>query len=287
MADRAFDLFLSLQDNRGRAKKIIFWKSLMMDWSLQELIKEKMNKSNYILVGLLLLSTGVSAQSYHDSIPKSAQGLKCDAPLYAEVTPSGEWSDGNSLHAGLNASMDLSAYTTFGGRRHRSGFAQTANVAYATPIGKKGSLVVGGNLSHVSEGSNNYVTGSLYAELGYRFNDQWSATIYGQKSIGSNGFYPYSYYGYPSLAYSGLMSPYGLGYYGYGVGAYGYGLGPYGNGFGSGYYGNVDRIGASVQWKPSPSFSLQLSVEKDWYHDPYKDGVFGPHKYDYPLPKVQ
>ena len=255
--------------------------------SLLEIIKVMMNKRNYILTGLMLLSTGISAQSHNDSIPKSAQSIKSKASLYTEVVPREGWSDGNSLHAGLNASMDLSVYTTFGGRRHRSGFAQTANVAYARPIGKKGSLVVGGNLSHVSEGSNNYVTGSLYAELGYRFNDQWSATIYGQKSIGSNGFYPYSYYGYPSLAYSGLMSPYGLGHYGYGVGAYGYGLGLYGNGFGSGYYENVDRIGASVQWKPSPSFSLQLSVEKDWYHDPYKDGAFGPHKYDYPLPKVQ
>lgn len=236
-----------------------------------------------MLMGLLLLSTGISSQSHNDSIPKSAQRIKSKAPLYTEAVPREEWSDGNSLHAGLNASMDLSAYTTFGGRRHRSGFAQTANVAYAAPLGKKGSLVVGGNLSHVNEGSNNYVTGSVYAELGYRFNDQWSATIYGQKLIGSNGFYPYSYYGYPSLAYS----PYGFGPYGYGVGAYGYGFGPYGYGFGPGYYGNVDRVGTSVQWKPSPSFSLQLSVEKDWYHDPYKDSAFGPHKYDYPLPKVQ
>jgi len=241
--------------------------------SLLEMINEMMNKSNYMLMGLLLLSTGISAQSHNDSIPKSTQSIKSKVPVYTEAVPREEWSDGNSLHAGLNASMDLSAYTTFGGRRHRSGFAQTANVAYAAPLGKKGSLIVGGNLSHVNEGSNNYVTGSVYAELGYRFNDQWSATIYGQKSIGSNGFYPYSYYGYPSLAYQGLMSPYGFG--------------PYGYGFGPGYYGNVDRVGASVQWKPSPSFSLQLSVEKDWYHDPYKDSAFGPHKYDYPLPKVQ
>ena len=248
------------------------------DWSLQELIKEMMKKSNYMLVGLLLLSTGVSAQAYQDSIPKSAQGLKSDAPLYAEVTPSGEWSDGNSLHAGLNASMDLSAYTTFGGRHHHSGFAQTANVAYATPIGKKGSLVVGGSLSHVNEGTNNYVTGSVYAELGYRFNDQWSAFIYGQKSIGSNGFYPYSYYGCSPLGYQSLMSPFGWGPYG--IGAYSYGAG-------SNFFNNVDRVGASVLWKPSPSFSLQLSVEKDWYRDPYKDSVFGSHKYDYPLPKVQ
>ena len=152
-------------------------------------------------MGLLLLSTGIRAQTHNDSIPKSARSMTSKTPLHThtEAISSEEWSDGNSLHAGLNASMDLSAYTTFGGRRHRSGLAQTVNVAYATPLGKNGSLVVGGNVSHVNEGSSNYVTGSVYAELGYRFNDQWSATIYGQKSIGSNGFYPYSYYGYPSL----------------------------------------------------------------------------------------
>lgn len=256
-----------------------------MIWMLLEKKKEMIHKSNYILMGLLLLSTDISAQSHNDSIPKSAQSIKSKASLYTEEMPGEEWSDGNSLRAGLNASMDLSVYTTFGGRRHRSGFAQTANVAYATPLGKKGSLVVGGNLSHVNEGSNNYVSGSVYAELGYRFNDQWSATIYGQKSIGSNGYYPYSYYGYPSLGYQSLMSPYGYNPYNYDVWPYGYGS--YGYGFGPGYYGNVDRVGATVQWRPSPSFSLQLSVEKDWYHDPYKDSAFGSHKYDYPLPKVQ
>ena len=236
-------------------------------------------------MGLLLLSTGIRAQTHNDSIPKSARSMTSKTPLHThtEAVSSEEWSDGNSLHAGLNASMDLSAYTTFGGRRHRSGLARTVNVAYATPLGKNGSLVVGGNVSHVNEGSSNYVTGSVYAELGYRFNDQWSATIYGQKSIGSSGFYPYSYYGYPSLGYQSLMCPYSFDPYGVG----GYGFGPYDYGWGPGYYGNVDRIGASVQWKPSPSFSLQLSVEKDWYHDPYKDSAFGPHKYDYPLPKVQ
>ena len=153
-------------------------------------------------MGLLLLSTGIRAQTHNDSIPKSARSMTSKTPLHThtEAISSEEWSDGNSLHAGLNASMDLSAYTTFGGRRHRSGLAQTVNVAYATPLGKNGSLVVGGNVSHVNEGSSNYVTGSVYAELGYRFNDQWSATIYGQKSIGSNGFYPYSYYGYKTTS---------------------------------------------------------------------------------------
>lgn len=110
--------------------------------SLLEIIKVMMNKRNYILTGLMLLSTGISAQSHNDSIPKSAQSIKSKASLYTEVVPREGWSDGNSLHAGLNASMDLSVYTTFGGRRHRSGFAQTANVAYATPIGKRVVLLL-------------------------------------------------------------------------------------------------------------------------------------------------
>ena len=232
-----------------------------------------MNNKKYMLAGTLLLCGGMSAWAQSaDSISKGSTPSD-RLPLAVEASPRSEWGYGNSLHAGLNASMDLSAYTTFGGRRHRSGLAQTVNVAYATPLGKKGSLVVGGDISHVHEGSNHYVNGSLYAELGYQFNEHWTASVYGQKSFGNSGLYPG--YGWGDWGYPSRMTPYGCGLYGYGLG------------WGTGYYSNPDRLGATVRWTPSPSFSMQLSVEKDWYHDPYKDSTFGPYKYSYPLPKVQ
>lgn len=174
---------------------------------------------------------------------------------------------GNTLHEGLNASMDLSVYTTIGGRSHHSGMAQSLSAAYVSPLGKKGWLTVGGRISHFNDGGNNYASGAVWGELGYQFNDNLSATVYGQLAVGNTG--------------------YGLGYYSpYGWGGMGYSpwYGGWGNdAWGANYLDNVNRLGASLRWTPSPSFSMQVSVEKDWLPHSSVPSYSDRYKYSYPL----
>ena len=164
------------------------------------------------------------------------------------------------LHRGLNASVDLSVMAAFGRHAPRgAGFAQQVNVTYLSPLGKHGWLATGGYLQHLNWDGVNATSGGLYAELGYRFNNHWAVYVYGQKSLVNNGL-P----GCPAY-YAG-----GMGYYGRGVGLYG-----------SPYYNNTgDKIGAAVKWTPNPAFSVQLSVEKNWYPN---HNYYG-KQYDYPVP---
>lgn len=170
----------------------------------------------------------------------------------ASIKPQGEEKSRGALHG----SVGLSIMAGFGkGAPHGAGFAQNVNLDYTAPLGKRGWLTVGGYMNHLNWGGINITNGGLYGELGYNFNEHWSAYIYGQKSLANSGMagygYPY-YYGYP-------------GFYDYYDGCFGY------NPFG-------DRLGAAVRWTPNHNFSLQISVEKDWYP---KSGFGYNRKYDY------
>ena len=150
----------------------------------------------------------------------------------------------------FHASADLSVMAGFGkGAPHGAGFAQNIDAWYTTPLGNKGWLTAGGYLSHLNWDGINATGGGLYAELGYQFNDHWAAYVYGQKSLINSGVggYGYGYYGYP----------YYNAFWGYG----GYGNYPGYNPFG-------DKLGAAVRWTPNHNFSLEISVEKDWYPKP-------------------
>ncbi len=155
----------------------------------------------------------------------------------------------------LHGSVGLSLIAGFGkGAPKGAGFAQDISLNYSMPIGKRGWLTVGGYLNHLNWSGINTTSAGLYGELGYQINDNWSAFIYGQKSLANTGI---SGYGYP--------------YYG----CYSYGC----NGFGyPGYNPYADRLGAAIRWTPNKNFSLQLSVEKDWMP---KQGNDYYRKYDY------
>lgn len=164
------------------------------------------------------------------------------------------------LHRGLNASVDLSVMAAFGRHAPRgAGFAQRVNATYLSPLGKHGWLATGGYLQHLNWDGVNATSGGLYAELGYRFNDHWAVYVYGQKNLVNSGL-P----GYPAYYANGM------GYYGMGPAFYG-----------TPYYNNMgDKIGAAVRWTPNPTFSVQLSVEKNWYPN---NNYYG-KQYDYPVP---
>lgn len=164
------------------------------------------------------------------------------------------------LHHGLNASVNFSVMAAFGKHAPQGvGFAQQLNATYLAPLGKRGWLAAGGYLQHLNWDGANITSGGLYAELGYRFNEHWAAYVYGQKSLVNNGLK-----GYPAYYASGM------GYYGRGFGYYG-----------TPYYNNIgDKIGAAIRWTPNPTFSVQLSVEKNWY----PSGNYYEKQYDYPVP---
>ncbi len=172
-------------------------------------------------------------------------------------TPYSTYYNYGPLHAGLNVSLDLSAFATFGKHAKGGGFGQRLTAAWLQPLGRNGWVAAGGYVNHLTWNGNHYTSGGLTAEVGYRFNDHWAAYVYGQKSLVNQGA---AYGGYPLC--------------GRGLGAWGYS--PYMMGCELG-----DRLGAAVRWTPNPTFSVEISVEKGWA--PKGTGNYwGQHNYPTP-----
>lgn len=181
-----------------------------------------------------------------------------DLTLPAGVMPYyyGGWSS-YSLHEGMNVSMDLSAMVQ-SGKHARSGvgFRQRVDATYVMPLSKHWWATAGGYLDHVSWGGDSYLSEGLYGELGYQFNEHWSASIYAQKSLYNRNVGG----GYPYYGYGGYYGRHSFGLYG-----------PWD------YTGNLgDKIGAAVRWTPNRNFSIGVSVE----YNKYPNGV-GPYGWGY------
>lgn len=171
---------------------------------------------------------------------------------------------GYGLHRGLNVSLDLSAFATFGKNLpHKGGFSQNINATYLAPLTKDGKLWIagGGYFNNTFWGSDSYRDVGLYAILGYRFNEHWEAYVYGQLSV-SNNYSRYSnlYRGYPY---------YGWGWPVTGVMPLGYGMGAAG----------ANVLGAGVKYNVNKNFSIGLNVEGIWYNN--KTPVYF-DQYNYP-----
>ena len=193
----------------------------------------------------------------------------------------GYGSYGWGLHKGLNFSVDLSAFATFGKHApHRGGFTQTINATYLTPITKNNKLwmALGGYVNNINYGGDNLHDGGVYGILGYRFNEHWEAYAYGQLSIANNydnfygGYGPYGYGGYGAYGYGRFgMYPGMWGPIGCGIMPDGYGMGTPG----------ANVLGAGVRYT-NKNFSIGINVEGAWYNNStpsyYK-------KYDYPVPE--
>lgn len=207
-------------------------------------------------------ATGMSFQSTGSPFAKPVAGL-CQQDEANSNDISGYNSDDDTLthkkekkaKGELHGSVGLSVIAGFGkGAPKGVGFAQNISLNYTMPIGKRGWLTAGGYMNHLNWSGMNTTSAGLYGELGYQINDNWSAFVYGQKSLANTGACGYGY-------------PY-YGYYGYGCDGFGY----------PGYNPYADRLGAAIRWAPNKNFSLQLSVEKDWMP---KQGNGYYRKYDY------
>lgn len=126
------------------------------------------------------------------------------------------------LHKGLNINLGASVFAAFGKHApNGAGFGQDLSLMYAAPLTDKLSFAVGGWLSNAYWAHDRYTDAGINAVLGYKFDEHWEATIYGRKSIMNNPV-PYHFRSMQELG---------------------------------------DRIGASVRYNFSPSFSVQVSVE--------------------------
>lgn len=159
---------------------------------------------------------------------------------------------GYGLHRGLNVSLDLSAFATFGKNTpHKGGFSQNINATYLAPLTRDGKLWIagGGYFNNTFWGSDSYRDVGLYAILGYRFNEHWEAYVYGQLSVNNN----YSRYGNLYMGYP---------YYGWGCPATG--IMPLGYGMGA---TGANVLGAGVKYNINKNFSVGVNVEGIWYNN--------------------
>lgn len=130
---------------------------------------------------------------------------------------------GWDLHQGLNVSLGMSVFASFG--KHApsgAGFAQNISAMYAMPVSNKLSLAVGGYYGNFNWGNRSFQDAGINAMLAYRFDEHWEGYIYGEKSLMDKPMPPY------------LLDMTSLG----------------------------DKIGAAVKYNFSPSLSVTLSVEK-------------------------
>lgn len=162
----------------------------------------------------------------------------------------GRW-DNWQLHCGLNVSLGASVSAQFGKHaRSGVGFGQSISAMYAMPLSERASLAVGGYFNNLSWGRDNFREAGLSAVFGYQFDEHWEAYIYAQKSLTNN-------HQAPLPLYSSMYS-----------------LGGLHNGWG-------DRIGAAVRYNFNPSFSIEVSLEKQWLPNP--DNLYY-GRYNYPVP---
>ena len=188
---------------------------------------------------------------------------------------------GWGLHKGLNLSIDLSVFATFGKNApHWGGFTQTINATYLTPLTKDNKLwmALGTYINNINYGSDNFHDGGVYGMLGYKFNEHWEAYVYGQVSVANNYnsiYNRYAGYGYGPYGYRG----YGYGPFGYGMypGAWGMGVMPGGYGMGA---AGANVLGAGVRYT-NKNFSIGVSVEGNWYNTPKTPTYY--KQYDYPV----
>lgn len=179
---------------------------------------------------------------------------------------------GWGLHKGLNLSVDLSVFATFGKHApHWGGFTQTINATYLTPLTKDNKLwmALGTYLNNINYGGDNFRDGGVYGILGYQFNEHWEAYVYGQVNVANN---------YNSIynRYAGY-GPYGYGRYGMYPGAWGMGVMPGGYGMGA---AGANVLGAGVRYT-NKNFSIGVSVEGNWYNNPKTPTYY--KQYDYPV----
>ncbi len=150
-------------------------------------------------------------------------------PLMSYPYQSWGFLDSWSLHKGLNVNLGASVFAAFGkGAPSGAGFAQDVALMYALPLSKRLTLALGGWVEHCMWSGEQFTDGGISAVLGYRFNDRLEASAFVNKSVVDKRM---------PLRYAAM--------------------------------GDVgDRIGASLKYNFSPSFSMQITVQAARFNCP-------------------
>ena len=177
---------------------------------------------------------GVVADSLSAPLP-----LPLNTPLFGIPAPGFDgclpWYMGTygtmwNLHEGFNAQLGMSLMAGLGKHAPSGvGFGQTANLAYAMPLGKGFSVAAGLYLQNMDWGAYSQRDVGLSAVLGYQINDIVSVYAYGTKSF------------MPNREPSVMASPF--------------------------YPDNFrDRIGAMAEFKIGENAKISVSVERSSFN---------------------
>ncbi len=149
---------------------------------------------------------------------------------------------GRSLHEGLNASLDLSAFASFG-KGHFSGTAERIDLMYAKPVNNRLSVAVGGYFENLNSGIGSFRAAGISAFVNYRFNDHLEAYVYAQKNLMFNA--DGNRFGDPR----------------HGIGAYD-------------YYGNyADRIGLGLRYNFNQTTFLEVQFDVERRPDSFHQNI--------------
>ena len=104
------------------------------------------------------------------------------------------------LHDGLNVSFGTSVFASFGKNAfHGVGFTQDISLLYTVPLSAKTSLTVGGFADFTQYAHTSSHRVGVSVALDHDFNEKWSATVFGHKTLANDGlpFVPYDDFRHP------------------------------------------------------------------------------------------
>ena len=140
-----------------------------------------------------------------------------------------------ALHDGLNVSFGTSVFALFGKNVfHGVGFTQDISLLYAVPLSAKTSLTVGGFADFTQYVHTSSRRVGMSVALHHDFNEKWSATVFGHKTLANDGlpFVPYDDFRHPK-----------------------------------------NSLGATVRYRPGENFSLEVTMqvvcEPDGWQHPF------------------
>lgn len=105
------------------------------------------------------------------------------------------WGTSLDLHKGFNAQVGMGVMVGFGKNNPFKGasFYTDVTLAYARQLSEHWSVALGGTLSRFRMWNENVWSGNVFAVGNYRFNEHWSASVYGSYNHMPEGMGLYNY----------------------------------------------------------------------------------------------
>ncbi len=154
--------------------------------------------------------------------------------LFTTWMPTGPfaWGMPLELHEGLNAQIGAGVMVGFGKNNPFKGasFYTDITLSYAKQLDKHWSVALGGTLSRFKMWNEYQYSGDLFALVNYKFDEHWSASVYGSYNHMPEGFSCF-----------GAYSPMNMG----------------------GFNENFARFGGEVTYKFNENFAVSVGVSTD------------------------